>query len=130
MQIEDKNIEFKFVCKKDNDNNIIWEEGCNRILNSKKVDSLPKTKDGKYILECKWNHFKVDFVVYYNLDNIKYDMLLIIASNETRLKEKLKSLNKISNEKEEKIPIKANLENDCLIFKVDFENSEKNYFYL
>ena len=136
MPISDKNIEFKFVCKINT--YLRWEIGDNRILNSKIVNLLPKTKEGEYILECIWNYFRVNFIIYYNLNNINSDMLLIIASNDKDLQEKIKKKekcilqNKTNNEKNENINIKVNKKDNCWIFKADFKNfkySAKNYTY-
>ena len=29
------------------------------------MNGLPKTSDGKYILDCVWNHFKINFNIHY-----------------------------------------------------------------
>ena len=60
-----KYIKYKFVCI-DKDNNKRWEEGPNRILSTQYLKGL-KFKNGKYILDCMWNHFKINFNIYYPL---------------------------------------------------------------
>ncbi len=60
-----KYIKYKFVCI-DNDNNKRWENGPNRILSTQYLKGL-KFKNGKYILDCMWNHFKINFNIYYPL---------------------------------------------------------------
>ena len=58
-----KNIKFKFVChSKESDK---WEEGENRLLSPTNLNGLLQTSDGKYILDCVWNHFKINFNIHY-----------------------------------------------------------------
>ena len=56
-------IKFKFVCHSATYDK--WEEGENRILSPKNLNGLSKTPDGKYILDCVWNHFKINFNIHY-----------------------------------------------------------------
>ena len=56
-------IKFKFVCH--SNNNDKWEEGENRLLSPKNLNGLERTKEGKYILDCVWNHFKINFNIHY-----------------------------------------------------------------
>jgi protein-tyrosine phosphatase len=56
-------IKFKFVCHSKNSDK--WEEGENRLLSPNNLNGLPKTSDGKYILDCVWNHFKINFNIHY-----------------------------------------------------------------
>ena len=63
MSKSSKNIKFKFVChSKEHDK---WEEGENRLLSPQNLNGLSKTSDGKYILDCVWNHFKINFNIHY-----------------------------------------------------------------
>ena len=58
-------IKYKFVCI--NQEKIKrWEEGPNRILSAKYLKGL-KVENGEYILDCMWNHFKINFNIYYPL---------------------------------------------------------------
>ena len=57
------NIKFKFVCH--SNNNDKWEEGENRILSPHNLNGLEKTTEGNYILDCVWNHFKINFNIHY-----------------------------------------------------------------
>ena len=56
-------IKFKFVCHSKSGDK--WEEGDNRLLSPKNLNGLLKTSDGKYILDCVWNHFKINFNIHY-----------------------------------------------------------------
>ena len=63
MSKSSKNIKFKFVChSKEYDK---WEDGENRLLSPQNLNGLSKTSDGKYILDCVWNHFKINFNIHY-----------------------------------------------------------------
>ena len=70
-----KYIKYKFVCI-DNDNNKRWENGPNRILSTQYLKGL-KFKNGKYILDCMWNHFKINFNIYYPLKNKNENMQIV-----------------------------------------------------
>ena len=61
-----KYIEFKFVCHNDSNNNT-WERGKNRLLDPNNLNGLSKTSDGKYILNCVWNYFKINFYLIYRI---------------------------------------------------------------
>ena len=63
MSKSSNNIKFKFVCH--SNNNDKWEEGENRILSPHNLNGLEKTTEGKYILDCVWNHFKINFNIHY-----------------------------------------------------------------
>ena len=63
-------INYKFVLRSDNEET--WEEGENRILAPKNLKCLKKTNDGKYILECTWNCFKINFNIHYITNNNRY----------------------------------------------------------
>ena len=63
MSKSNNNIKFKFVCH--SNNNDKWEEGENRILSPHNLNGLEKTTEGKYILDCVWNHFKINFNIHY-----------------------------------------------------------------
>jgi len=60
-------IKFKFVCHSKDYN--IWEEGDNRLLSPKNIEYLPKSDDGKYILNCVWGYFKINFNIHYLLNS-------------------------------------------------------------
>ena len=68
-------IKFKFVCHSKHYN--IWEEGDNRLLSPKNIEYLPKTEDGKYILDCIWGYFKINFNIHYLLKNNTSNMRII-----------------------------------------------------
>ena len=63
MSKSSNSIKFKFVCHSNNNNK--WEEGENRLLSPKNLNGLERTKEGKYILDCVWNHFKINFNIHY-----------------------------------------------------------------
>lgn len=63
MAKSSNNIKFKFVCHSNEYNK--WEEGENRLLSTHNLNGLPKTSEGKYILDCVWNHFKINFNIHY-----------------------------------------------------------------
>ena len=63
MPITSNSIKFKFVCHSNNYDK--WEEGENRLLSPKNLKGLERTKEGKYILDCVWNHFKINFNIHY-----------------------------------------------------------------
>ena len=77
MQKSSKNIEFKFVCH--SKENLKWEEGENRLLSPQNLNGLSKTSDGKYILDCVWNHFKINFNIHYVPSNPKAYMQILGA---------------------------------------------------
>ena len=56
-------IKFKFVCHSKTYDK--WEEGENRLLSPRNLNGLSKTSDGKYILDCIWNHFKINLNIHY-----------------------------------------------------------------
>lgn len=60
-------IRYKFVCISKDDSRQ-WEEGADRLLCPGLLDSV-FLKNGKYILDCVWNHFKITFNIYYPLNN-------------------------------------------------------------
>ena len=68
-------IKFKFVCHSKHYN--IWEEGENRLLSPKNIEYLPKTEDGKYILNCVWEYFKINFNIHYILKNASSNMRIV-----------------------------------------------------
>ena len=70
-------IQYKFVCK--SKSSIKWEEGSNRILTPNNLIGLEKTKDGKYILDCIWNHFKLTFNIHYKITD-PYSEMRIVGS--------------------------------------------------
>ena len=63
MSKSSNSIKYKFVCH--SNNNDKWEEGENRLLSPKNLNGLERTKEGKYILDCVWNHFKINFNIHY-----------------------------------------------------------------
>jgi hypothetical protein len=70
-------IQFKFVCK--SNSHMIWEKGGNRILNSNNLVGLKQTYDGKYILDCVWEHFKLTFNIHYKILD-PYSEMRIVGS--------------------------------------------------
>ena len=63
MSKSSNSIKFKFVCHSSNYDK--WEEGENRLLSPKNLNGLERTNEGKYILDCVWNHFKINFNIHY-----------------------------------------------------------------
>ena len=63
MPKSSNSIKFKFVCHSNEYDK--WEEGENRLLSPKNLNGLERTKEGKYILDCVWNHFKINFNIHY-----------------------------------------------------------------
>ena len=63
MPKSSNNIKFKFVCHSNECDK--WEEGENRLLSPNNLHGLEKTSEGKYILDCVWNHFKINFNIHY-----------------------------------------------------------------
>ena len=70
-------IPFKFVCISKSFKK--WEDGENRLLSAKNLVGLEKTYDGKYILNCIWNHFKLTFNIHYKIID-KYSQMRIVGS--------------------------------------------------
>ena len=68
-------IKYKFVCHSKHYN--IWEEGENRILSPSNIEYLPKTEDGKYILNCIWGYFQINFNIHYLLKNPSSNMRIV-----------------------------------------------------
>lgn len=83
ININDKNIEYKFVCCNDN-GNVIWEKGPNRILDPKNISHLKK-ENGKYILEQKWESFTIKFNINYHIESP--DCIMMILGNNSSLGE-------------------------------------------
>ena len=77
MAKSSKSIKFKFVCHSNTSDK--WEEGENRLLSPKNLNGLPKTSDGKYILDCVWNHFKINFNIHYVPSNASAYMQVVGA---------------------------------------------------
>ena len=71
-------IKFKFVCHSEEYN--IWEEGDNRLLSPKNSEVLPKSEDGKYILNCVWEYFQINFNIHYILNSSSY--MRIVGGND------------------------------------------------
>lgn len=71
-------IQFKFVLISKS-NKKKWEDGENRILSPKNLIGLEKTNDGKYILDCIWNHFKLTFNIHYKITK-SYSEMRIVGS--------------------------------------------------
>ena len=68
-------IKFKFVCHSKHYN--IWEEGDNRLLSPNNIENLPKNEDGKYILNCIWGYFQINFNIHYLLKNSSSNMRIV-----------------------------------------------------
>ena len=68
-------IKYKFVCHS-KDNNL-WEEGDNRLLSPQNIEYLPKTDDGKYILNCVWGYFQLNFNIHYIVKNSTSNMRIV-----------------------------------------------------
>lgn len=74
-------IPFKFVLHSDYGKKIIWEEGENRLLDPKNLNGLSKISDGKYILDCVWNHFKINFNINYIIKDINPNIYMKIKGS-------------------------------------------------
>ena len=98
MSKSSKNIKFKFVCHSKTSNK--WEEGENRLLSPNNLNGLAKTFDGKYILDCVWNHFKINFNIHY------------IPSNPKTFMQVVGSPDALSNWQKVNEPVKMELQND------------------
>ena len=70
-------IQFKFVCRSNSFRK--WEEGQNRILSPNNLTGLKKTNDGKYILDCIWEHFELTFNIHYKISD-PYSEMRIVGS--------------------------------------------------
>ena len=70
-------IPFKFVCVSNSFRK--WEDGDNRLLTARNLVGLEKTIDGKYVLNCVWNHFKLTFNIHYKIVD-KYSEMRIVGS--------------------------------------------------
>ena len=68
-------IQFKFVYHSNSFTN--WEQGENRLLSSNNLIGLEKTIDGKYILDCIWNHFKLTFNIHYKITDPNSEMRIV-----------------------------------------------------
>ena len=64
-------VKFKFVVRSSNHSEK-WEEGENRLLSTKYLNGLEKTDDGKYILDCIWGVFKINFNIHYIVNNSSF----------------------------------------------------------
>ena len=73
MNKNDKNIQYKYVLAKDN--NVIWEDRPNRILDPNNVSDL-QMENGKYILDQKWEHTTINFNLNYHLDSNESIMMV------------------------------------------------------
>ena len=71
-------VKYKFVVKSEYSEK--WEEGENRLLSTKNLDGLEKTNNGKYILDCIWGVFKINFNIHYITNN--YSFMRIIGGAE------------------------------------------------
>ena len=72
-------IQFKFVCK--SNSHMIWEQGGNRILSSNNLVGLKQTYDGKYILDCVWEHYKLTFNIHYKILDLYSEMRIVGSSD-------------------------------------------------
>ena len=94
-----KNIKFKFVChSKESDK---WEEGENRLLSPTNLNGLSQTSDGKYILDCVWNHFKINFNIHY-VSTIPNSFMQVVGAPEA-----LSGWQKVNDK-----PVKMELQNN------------------
>lgn len=60
-------IRYKFVCL-GKDEVKRWEEGTDRLLCPSLLDNF-FFKNGKYVIDCIWNHFQITFNIYFPLNN-------------------------------------------------------------
>lgn len=99
MSKSSNNIKFKFVCHSNECDK--WEEGENRLLSTKNLNGLEKTSEGKYILDCVWNHFKINFNIHY------------VPSNQDSYMQVVGDPPALSNwQKENEKPVKMELKKD------------------
>ena len=62
-------IKYKFAVISENNKEKRWEDGPNRLLSTTDTNGLPITNDNKYLLICIWNHFIINFNIYFPLKN-------------------------------------------------------------
>ena len=99
MQKSSYCIKFKFLCHSYSYDK--WEEGDNRLLCPNNLNGIPKTSEGKYILDFVWNHFKINFNIHY------------IPSNQNIFMQIEGSPDSLSNwQSNNKRPIKMELQNN------------------
>jgi len=91
-------IKFKFVCHSKNSDK--WEEGENRLLSPNNLNGLERTSDGKYILDCVWNHFKINFNIHY------------VPSDSDMFMQMVGTPNSLSNWQKNGNPVRLELRND------------------
>ena len=73
MNKNDRNILYKYVVVKDN--NVLWENRPNRILDPNNISDLQK-ENGKYILDQKWERTTINFNLNYHLDSNESIMMV------------------------------------------------------
>ena len=68
-QIE--NIKYKFVVINNNDGSKRWEDGPNRLLSNDpaSLKTLKQNKNKEYILDLYFNHFAIEFNIYYPIND-------------------------------------------------------------
>jgi hypothetical protein len=66
---------YKFVCLSDDQRFKRWEEGPDRIFYIKFQN--PDSEEGKYKIECLWEHFYITFSIFYPLSNENEYMQII-----------------------------------------------------
>ena len=99
MPKSSNSIKFKFVCHSKTSDK--WEEGENRLLSPRNLNGLSKTSDGKYILDCVWNHFKINFNIHY-VPSIQNSYMQVVGG-----------IDALSNwQKTNEKPVKMELQND------------------
>ena len=120
-------IKFKFVCHSNSADK--WEEGENRLLDAKNTHGLPRTSDGKYVLDCVWNHYNVNFNIHYVLNPGAY-MRLVIGTNEPDFQKKEENPLKMELlDSKEITAIDGNTITGFWSLTVLFKNTDKDFIY-
>lgn len=65
----DKIIQYKFVVINTKTNEKRWEQGPNRLLNSNAIFNLPQEDICSFRIDAIWEHFILEFNIYYPLKN-------------------------------------------------------------
>ena len=99
-------IQYKFVCVSKSSER--WENGANRLLCPNNIEHLPKTSSGLYKLNLEWNHFFINFNLYYPLATPNNIMRLGFLEDPKELKIWYQN---------NKIPMKMDFNNDKIIIK-------------
>ena len=124
-----KYIQFKYVCLSKTSTK--WEEGENRLLSPNNLIGLEKTSDGKYILNCVWNHFKLTFNIHYKIIEPNSEMRIVGSLDYLSNWEgdSDKSVIMEWDENKELIGKDGNINKGFWTITIIMKNEEKNYIF-